>query len=206
MKRKVEVKVKTAKVVVFLLAWIILTSSLTSAFYLEWTQNGPVTSFEIQRKIQGGAYAVIAKPAAAARNYQDKDPTLKLGINYCYQIWAINGASKSSASAEQCSIAAGVRVYPKPGQTVSVIRRNTDGGSTVDLSVAASEAISQGTVPKAGSLVVDLRPNLTLNRTDSVGSTLVFTVDQSEIVTVDGKILTTTTIAPPIAPSGLKSM
>ena len=173
------------KTLILLFVWL-----STSGFFLEWVQNQtPVTSFEIGRKPQVGTYAVIAQPAGTVRTYQDTDTALKGGSTYCYQVTGFNNTTKYAPSSEVCMMFAGVRVYPKQGQTVLISRRDNDGASTISLLVNANENVVQGSVPKAGSLVVNTRPRISVlvsKRAGSGASTISFLVNKSEVVTVYG--------------------
>ena len=177
-----------------LLAMILGVWLIGSGFYLTWTQDtskGPVTSFDIQRKVQGGTYAIIAsKLAGNVRVYQDTDPNLKQDTIYCYQARALSDTASSAWSTEACQVYAGVRIFIGSGQTVLVSRRATSGASTVSILVNANQIMAENQPnPPANALTVNLRSGLQLltsRRATSGASTVSLLVNQNEVVTVNG--------------------
>lgn len=161
---------------------------LSSGFFLSWTQDTtiPVTGFEIERKVQGGTGAVIAKVAGDLRTYQDTG-ALTPDQTYCYQVRAIGKDGASPLSTEQCAPYAGVRIYIDSGQQVLVSRRATDTSSIVAILVNANQNVVENQVPVPGAITINSRSTLTVSKRATLGaSTISVLVNANEIVTVNG--------------------
>ena len=173
-------------------ALLVLVWIFSSGFFLTWTQDTSevaVGGFEIQRKTQGGTYAMLAK-VSDVRVYQDTDPNLKQDTTYCYQLRALSTTGSSAWSTEACSVYAGVRIYVDSTKTVLLSRRATSGASTISMLVNANQVVAENNPvidPKV--LTINYRPGIQVlvsRRATSGASTISLLVNQNEVVTVNG--------------------
>jgi hypothetical protein len=162
--------------------------------FIRWdhavTETKPVEGFNVYRRLSTGTdYVKLTTVGATVK--EAEDTTVVPGLTYCYRIGAFNVAGESMGE-DSCSMAAGVYVYLKPNQTLSISRRSTNGSTVVAILANKSEVIEQNKYPEDGKLTLNLKSalNLTQSRRSTDGSSIVsILINKDEYLMVNGQFV-----------------
>lgn len=105
-------------------------SATATTIGLRWTDaSSNETRFDVRRRIQGGAWQIIATPPADTTSYLDT--TVVAGTSYDYRVRACNAAGCSAwSNIASATVPTGVQVPAKPGNPVLTVL------SAIDIDVA----------------------------------------------------------------------
>ncbi len=150
------------------------TATLTSpvAVGLAWATASEVTSarFEVQRSLDGTAWATIGTVAAAgtsvtARTYALTDASLPAGASSLYyRLRQVDQDGKTAYSAVRtvalASTGAGLSLYPNPAVSGAATLTGVAPGTAVKVLDALGRPVASATADEAGSVALALPPGL----------------------------------------------